>query len=170
MFLNKIRSLISKNNNNDSQSLVYERLQIRTKINKHSNPILISLEECIKDMLESKYREDFLLNRIDCSQDKPDYKMDAEIEYNDDFSKEKNSGFFKNLFSSKKNNSSDIAKNRLDILIKSNGNNNILKRIKNDIEKIVYDKIQLKPENVLVERDYDHKNNEIIKMIITFPE
>lgn len=167
--LKVLKYILGEKNKECSQTTAFERLQIRTKINRHSNPILLSLEECIKEMLEEKYKEDFMLNKIDSMQKSPDYTMDAEIEYKDNLERKEAKGFFSRIFNSNRN-SAETAKNRLDILIKGNKNDNILIRIKEDIEKMVYEKIQLKPENVIVEKDYDCNNSEIIKMIITLPD
>tara|TARA_B100000700_G_scaffold267699_1_gene307799 strand:+ start:64840 stop:65349 length:510 start_codon:yes stop_codon:yes gene_type:complete len=167
--LKKFKSLFNKNKSNTSNE-AFDRL-MKIKRAKNSDPILLNIEDHIKEIMFEKYNDNFQVNNFNTNTQRiPDVEMDAEVEFPCSKSQEKKntSNTFLNWFKSEK--SGDIARNRLDIMIKGNKNDNILNEIKKDVEVIVNNITGNNPQKVYVEKDIDENDNEIIKMIVTLPE
>lgn len=163
----KLKNLFNKKEEN-TQSEVFNRL-MKIKSAKNSDPILLNIEDKIKELMFEKYNDNFQVNNFNTNTKRiPDVEMDAEVEFPCSNSKNKETNSFLNWFKTEK--SGDIARNRLDIMIKGNKNDDILNKIKYDVEKIVNEITGDNPQKVCVEKDIDENDNEIIKMIVTLPE
>lgn len=145
-----------------SSTILSNRLEIRTQISKNSNPVLYIIEEQVRELLLTKYKEEFKLTNLETKKINPDYHVDANVEYQEAETKEK--GLFGFL---RKKKSKSILENRLEIRIKANRDDNIFDRIKKDINDLIYSLTEKQAEKVVVERDTSQNGcSETISIII----
>ena len=153
-----------KSDSASSSSILSERLELRTRISRNANPVLFIIEEKVKDLLLTKYKDEFMVSNLETKDVNPDYEVNADIEYKDGIVQERKKGFFRG----KKSSSKEILNNRLEIRIKANKGDNVYQRIKQDINDIIYEITEKEANKVVVERDTCKiGSSESIKILIS---